>query len=379
MRVEFTDVSVDEAAVERAAAVLRSGRYVKGPLVEEFEAEFADFCGVEHAVGVGSGTAALSLSMQAVGVEPSADVFVPAHTFFATASPAMALGARPVFVDVDPERYTMDPDDLASKVAASANPAAVVPVHLYGQPAEMDAIREVAADRDLAVVEDVCQAHGAAYRGRRTGALGDVGCFSFYPSKNLTVGGDGGMLVTDDEELARTARELRNHGRDATGAHVRLGLNDRLDETNAAVGLEQLKRLDERNEARQAAAAAYDEQLSALDPVKTPTVAPEVEHVYHLYVVRVPDRDALRESLEAAGVETGVHYPTPMHRHPAVERALSEAGREPPSLPEAERLCERVLSLPMHPNITEAEIEHVCDAVEAHYDGATAAGAHEVA
>lgn len=361
--VPFTDVGLDDGAVESAAEVLRSGRFVKGPVLEEFEDRFAAACGVDHAVGVGSGTAALLLSLRAAGVGEGDEVFVPAHTFFATVSPVLSLGATPVFVDVDPATYTMDPDELAAAVESADRPAAVVPVHIYGCVADVAAIREVADGHGLVVVEDSCQAHFAERDGRPAGTFGDAGAFSFYPTKNLTAAGDGGMIVTDDADLAATARRLRNHGRDASGIHVDLGLNFRLDEVSAAVGRAQLADVRERNEARRAAAASYTERLAALDPVETPPDPPGVTHAYHLYVIQVPDRGALRTSLAERGVETAVHYPTAAHEHPAVVERVGELSR-----PVAERLADRVVSLPMHPDIEDEEVDAVCAAIEAHYE-----------
>lgn len=361
--VEFTDIYVDESMVDRATSVLRSGRYVKGPMVERFEAAFADVCGTDHAVGVASGTDAIYLALKAAGVERGDDVLVPAHTFFATVSPVLELGANPVFVDADPDTYTMAVPDLREKAASAANPAAVVPVHIYGQPAAMDAIGDVADEHDLAVIEDSCQAHGATYRDDRTGSLGDAGAFSFYPSKNVTVAGDGGMLTTDDPALAREARTLRNHGRNEDGEHVRLGLNHRLSELHAALGDEQLSHLEEWTAQRRAAADRYTDRLGSVEAVTTPETRADADHVYHLYVIQVPDRDALRNALDDAGIETGIHYPVPAHQHPAVERRLDTT----PRVPRTETLTDRILSLPMHPRITDTEIDQVCAAVERHY------------
>jgi len=362
--VAFTDIYADETMVDRATEVLRSGRYVKGPMVERFESAFADFCGTDHAVGVASGTDAIYLSLKAAGVEAGDDVFVPAHTFFATVSPVLELDANPVFVDHEPETYTMSPLDLGEKVRAAEDPAAVVPVHIYGQPATMADIAAVADEQDLTVIEDACQAHGATYRGDRTGSLGDAGAFSFYPSKNMTVAGDGGMLTTDDPDLAREARMLRNHGRNDDGEHVRLGLNHRLGELHAALGHEQLAHIEDWNGKRRAAAQRYTDRLESVPEVTPPQSPTDTEHVYHLYVIQVPDRNELRDSLDAAGVETGIHYPVPAHEHPAVERRLDGS----PRVPRTETLTERILSLPMHPRITDAEIDRVCAAIERHYD-----------
>ncbi|WP_254270983.1 DegT/DnrJ/EryC1/StrS family aminotransferase [Haloarcula marina] len=363
-QVPFTDVYVDDDIVERVVETLESRRYVKGPRVQELERQFAETCGTAHAVGVSSGTAALHLSMKAAGIGPGDSVLVPAHTFFATVSPVLELGAEPVFVDVNPQTYTMSGTDLARKASKADNPQAVVPVHLYGQPAAMHAVWSVADAHDLTVFEDSCQAHGATYRGERTGSLGDVGCFSFYPSKNMTVAGDGGMLVTDDDELARTARQLRNHGRDADGNHVRLGLNHRLNEVSAAAGLEQLSHLADWNADRAAAAARYRENLGDVPEVELPVERDNGTHVYHLFVVQVPDRDDLQLYLEEQGIQTGIHYDPPVHLTPAMQKELSER----PTLPETERICSRILSLPMHPRITDAEIDRVSDAIRRYYE-----------
>jgi dTDP-4-amino-4,6-dideoxygalactose transaminase len=362
--VAFTDIYVDDDIVDRVGETLRSTRYVKGERAERFEADFADRCGTAHAVGVNSGTAALLLSMQSAGIGPGDEVFVPGHTFFASVSPVLHLGATPVFVDVDPDTYTIDPEDLAAKAAASEAPAAVVPVHIYGQLADMEAVLAVAEEHDLTVVEDACQAHFATRDGFTAGAAGDAGAFSFYPSKNMTVGGDGGMLVTDDDELAAQARRLRDHGRDEDGVHRVVGLNYRLGEVAAAVGHEQLERIGGWNAARATAARRYDRLLADVDGVRPPPVAEGADHVYHLYVVQVPaaDRDPLRAYLDDRGIETGIHYETPAHQHPAVEEHVGSVD-----LPRTEALCERIVSLPMHPRISAGEIETVCDAVASYF------------
>jgi len=361
-RVPFTDIYVDETIIDGVESVLRSKRYVKGDRLVAFEDAFADKCGVEHAVGVSSGTAALLLVMQAAGIGEGDQVFVPGHTFFATVSPVLAVGAEPVFVDVDPETYTMDPDALVSAVKAARSPAAVVPVHIYGQMADLDAIGAVAEDHDLAVFEDACQAHFASRNGATAGAEGDAGAFSFYPSKNMTVAGDGGMLVTDRDDIAEKARALRNHGRTDDGVHRHLGLNYRLDELNAVVGHEQLRHIKDWNEKRRAAARKYTERLAGVEAVTTPSEAPGADHVYHLYVIQGPDRDALRAHLDEHGIDTGIHYETPAHEHPAVTEQIGEN-----TLAETERLCDRIVSLPMHPRITDEEIAFVCDSVSAFY------------
>jgi len=362
-QVPFTDVYVDDEIVDSATAVLDSRRYVKGPRVETLESQFASTCGVDHAVGVSSGTAALYLAMKAAGIGEGDTVLVPGHTFFATVSPVVELGADPVFVDIDPETYTIDETDLARNAAEYDDATAVAPVHLYGQAAAMGPIQTIADRYDLTIFEDSCQAHGATYRGDPVGSFGAAGCFSFYPSKNMTVAGDGGMLVTDDDDLARAARELRNHGRDDEGAHVRLGLNHRMDEVSAAVGLEQLSHLADWNAERAAAARRYRDQLADVAQVTLPTERDHATHVYHLFVVQVPDRDALRAHLDDAGIGTGIHYDPPVHLTPAMRSELDDV----PTLPETERACGRILSLPMHPRITDEEIDRVAAEIRRFY------------
>lgn len=360
--IPFTDIYVNDEIVDEVESVLRSTRYVKGERLQQFEEDFAAKCGVENAVGVSSGTAALLLAMRAAGIEDGDQVFVPGHTFFASVSPILELGAEPVFVDIDPETYVIDTDDLKSAVRAAESPRAILPVHIYGHMADMDRVRQIADEYELLVFEDACQAHFGSRDGHVAGTAGTAGAFSFYPSKNMTVGGDGGMLVTDDDGFAKRARALRNHGRTDDGVHRYLGLNYRLDEMNAVVGHEQLKHIDEWNDARRAAARTYTNRLESVDQVTVPTEAAGVEHVYHLYVIQVPDRDELREFLSTRDIDTGIHYETPAHLHPAVVERVGDV-----KLPRTERLCDRIVSLPMHPRISPDEIETVCDAIEDYY------------
>lgn len=361
-RVEFTDVRVRAETTERVREVLESGRFVKGPRLADFEERFAERTGVEHAVGVSNGTAAIYLALAAAGVGKGDEVFVPGHTFFATVSPVLALGADPVFVDVEDDTFTIDPDALADAIRESENAAAVIPVHVHGLMADMSAIQDVAAPRDLFVLEDACQAHFARRDGETAGSSGDAGAFSFYPSKNMTVAGDGGMVTTDDGTLAERIRRLRNHGRDEHGVHRTLGLNYRLDETNAAVGLGQLERVEDWNQHRNAAAGQYTERLGEGLPLRPQGVPPETDHVYHHYAIRAPDRDGLRAHLRDMGIETGIHYPHGAHQHPAIGELL-----DPPELSRTERLVEQLLSLPMHPRLDDGEIERVCAAIEGYY------------
>lgn len=362
MKVDFTDIYVDEEITEAVEAVLESTRYVKGPELEAFEDTFARKCGVNHAIGVSSGTAAILLALQSTGVGEDDDVFVPGHTFFASVSPVLELGANPVFVDIDPTTYTMDTDDLSKAIEQADNPTTILPVHIYGQMANMDRISEIAEDHDLDIVEDACQAHFADRGGEKAGTVGDAGAFSFYPSKNMTVAGDGGMLVTDDDDIAEQARMFRNHGRNDDGEHVTLGLNYRMDEIHSTVGRKQLQHVEDWNRARNDAASTYTRELADIDAVTTPKEAADAFHVYHLYVIQVPDRDALRTHLEDEGIDTGIHYPTPAHEQAAVVECCGET-----TLPETETLTDRILSLPIHPRITDEELQYVCDTIREYY------------
>lgn len=361
-RVEFTDIHMDEGMVSKVREVLQSGRYVKGPVVEDFEEEFASRCGTEHAVAVNSGTSAILLGLKSIGIEPGDDVFVPAHTYFASVSPVLSLGANPVFIDVDTDTYTIDVNELEEKVQQSDHAEAVIPVHIYGQMAEMERVIEIADEYDLDVVSDSCQAHFAERDAKKAGGFADAGAFSFYPSKNMTVAGDGGMLVTDSADIAERARAFRNHGRDDDGVHRRLGLNHRMSEVLAAVGREQLDSIDDWNDSRRQAARRYDTKLQNIEEVVIPNTDDSNQHVYHLYVVQVPDRDGLRDHLDDNGVDTGIHYSTPVHRHPAVLERVGETHVE-----FAERLADRIVSLPMHPRITENEIDYVCSQITEYY------------
>jgi len=363
MNVPFTDIYVDDAIVESGKSVLESTRYVKGPKLEQFEEKFAKKAGAKYGVGVSSGTAAILIGLQAAGIGGGDDVFVPGHTFFASASPVISLDANPVFVDIDPETYTMNPQDLKRAIEKADNPQGIIPVHIYGQVAAMNAIQSIAKQEDLVIVEDSCQAHFARRDGEIAGTFGDVGTFSFYPSKNMTVGGDGGMIITDNEEIAHKARGLRNHGRDESGEHIALGLNYRLDELKAAVGIEQLKHIEEWNEQRNQAAQKYTERLRDIPGVTTPTEAADTFHVYHLFVIQAPDRDRLRAHLGDRGIDTGLHYETPAHQHDPIVERCGEV-----TLEETEQLVDRIVSLPMHPRITEEEIDYVCNAIKEYYE-----------
>lgn len=349
-----------DAAIER---VIQNSSYILGPEVKTFEKNFAALSGTKEAVGTDSGTAALHLALLLLDVGPGDEVITTTHTFIATAEVVSLTGARPVLVDIDPRTYNLDPE----KVEAAITPRTKVllPVHLYGQPAEMDPLLDIARRHKLRVIEDAAQAHGSTYRGKPAGSMGDVGCFSFYPGKNLGAYGDGGMLVTNDTELAERARMLRNHGRRDKYEHQIVGYGYRLDALQAAILDVKLKHLPQWNERRRAHAAYYTKLLSGLDLV-TPFEPEHLCGVYHLYVVAAPKRDALLEHLKTRGVQAGIHYPIPLHLQPVYQNLGYRRG----DFPEAERAADQILSLPMYPELTNEQIEYVVEAIKGFYASA---------
>lgn len=356
-RVAFVDLRAEYQALKpeidaAISAVVERGDFVLGEAVADLERRFAAYCGAAHAVGVDSGWSALELAIRAHGIGPGDEVITAANTFMATAGAIESAGARPILVDCDPDTYNLDPALL--EAAISPRTKAVIPVHLYGRPAEMDAITEIARSQGLAVIEDACQAHGAWYRGVRAGALGDAAAFSFYPAKNLGAFGDGGMVVTNSSEVAERVRLLRNLGSPVKYEHVVRGFNHRLDTLQAAVLGVKLPALDDNNARRRDAARLYDRLLEDL-PVVTPAVAPEVLSVYHLYVIQVEEREGLMDHLAAAGIGVGIHYPIPIH----LQSAYEDLGYGPGSFPVTEMLAGRILSLPMHPSIEVDDIVKV--------------------
>jgi len=342
-----------EAALLEAA---RSTAYILGPDVETFEQEWAAYCGSRHCVGVASGTAALELTLEALGVRPGDEVIAPANTFVASVLPVLRLGARPVLVDCDARHAQIDVEQAAAAVTERTR--AVVGVHLYGHPFEADGLAELCARHGLALVEDACQAHGALHRGRRAGSLGRAAAFSFYPGKNLGALGDAGAITTDDADLAAELRMRRDLGQARKYEHVVVGTNERLDTLQAAVLRVKLRYLDEWNMRRRASAAAYAQALAGL-ALALPDEASWATAVYHLYVVRTPARDAVRAELEARHIATGLHYPKPLHLQPA----LASLGYRKGAFPVAERWSREGLSLPMFPELRGGEIERVAAGV----------------
>jgi dTDP-4-amino-4,6-dideoxygalactose transaminase len=349
----------DMAAEELEAAfhrVVERGSFTLGEEVEGFEHEFADYVGTEHAIGVGSGTDALHLALRACGVGPDDEVVTAVNTFAATAEAIVMCGATPVFVDIDDATSLMDLDALERAITGRTR--AVIPVHLYGQCVDMKRVLGIAQQHDLRVIEDACQAHGAVRDGLRAGAGGDAGCFSFYPSKNLGALGDGGCVVTSDGAVADRVRALRNHGEDRSRLHTESGYCTRLHGLQAAFLRAKLKRLDDWNLSRRMAAEWYDESLEGVSLAR-PTTVPGATHVFHLYVVRVGSRDAVRARLGELGIQSGVHYAVPLHLEPAFE----ELGYGRGDFPIAEQAATEILSLPMYPYMEEVEVEMVAVAL----------------
>jgi dTDP-4-amino-4,6-dideoxygalactose transaminase len=362
-RVPFIDLGAHHSPIraELDAAIARvvdSGAFAGGPFVEKFEQEFAAYCGCEHAIGLGSGTEALWLSLLACGIGPGDEVITVPNTFMATAEAITYCGARPVFVDVDDYTYTMDPAGLES--ALTPRTKAIIPVHLFGQCADMDPILDFARQNNLIVIEDAAQAHGAKYKQRIAGTMGLVGCFSFYPGKNLGALGEAGAIITNDQTLDERIRVLRDHGQVHKYHHSDIGWNCRMDGIQAAVLSVKLKHLDRCNALRRRHATAYDEAFAQVEDIVTPVAADYAEHVYHVYAVRVQEREHALWSLGKKGIQLGIHYPVPIHR----QKAYQFLGYGIGSFPVAEMLAHELLSLPMFPELTRPQIDMVVYALK---------------
>jgi dTDP-4-amino-4,6-dideoxygalactose transaminase len=338
-----------KAAIDQ---VLDSQHFILGPQVKALEEEVARFCGTRFGVGVASGTDALILALRAAGIGPGDQVIVPSFSFIATGDSVSLLGATPVFVDIDPETFCIAPSQLLKKITPLTK--AIIPVHLYGQSADMDSISEIARQHNILVIEDNAQAIGATYKGRKTGSMGDIGCLSFFPSKNLGAYGDAGMVVTNSEEIAGRLRALRAHGSRKKYFSEEQGWNSRLDEIQATILRVKLRHLEQWNIGRRSRAARYDTLLQAVPGVKRPKTAEWGEHVFHQYTVRVPNRDAVQKRLTERGVASTVYYPVPMHLQPI----FGPLGYKRGDLPECEGAAEEVLSLPIYPELTDEQIEY---------------------
>jgi len=361
-KVPMLDLNAQYASIRdevQAAlnAVLDTQHFILGPQVQALEGEIASYCGRKFGVGVASGTDALILALRAAGIGSGDEVLVPSFTFIATADAVSLLGAKPVFIEIQPESFNLDPQKIISKITSRTK--AIVPVHLYGQAADMDPIMEIARQHGLKVVEDNAQAIGATYKGKKTASIGDLGCISFFPSKNLGGYGDGGMVVTDSEELYKRLRGLRSHGGTKKYYSEEQGWNSRLDEIQAAILRVKLRHLDEWNAGRRKNAATYDALLNGVSGVTTPRVMAWGDHVFHQYTIRVPKRDAVQKTLAERGIATTVYYPTPIHLQPI----YASLGYRQGDLAETERAAKEALSLPMYAELSQLQMERVANAV----------------
>ncbi len=362
-KIPLSRVYQSELIERRIIEVVRGGNFILGPECKAFEQELAAYFNVRHVVLSSSWTAAVQLLHLAQGLKSGDEILVPSLTAFPSIEPMIHAGARPVFCDID-DTFTIDPDDARRRITPRT--VGILPVHLYGRPANLDAIMKLASDHGLWVIEDCAQAHGARWRGKRAGSIAPLAAFSFYPSKNLTVYGDGGAIATDDPEIARKVTMLRNHGRKDKYLHEKVGFNLRFNEIQAAIGREQLKVLDELNVGRRRAAEIYRRELAGMKNLALPPadVAGVTETVYHMFVVRLENQDAregLARHLKEKGIETGVHYPVPNHRQPAIEDLYGQQ----PTLPKTEDAVRRILSLPMFPSLTETDVKTVCAEIRA--------------
>ena len=349
LKREHADIQQEiSEAIER---VFESGRFVLGDEGAAFETEFSSYVGAEHGIGVNSGSDALFLALKALGIDKNSEVITVSHTFVATVDSIVRCGAKPVFVDVEPDTYCIDTAKIEEKITERTK--AILPVHLYGHPANLDEVLKIATQHDLSVVEDACQAHGAEYKGRKVGSVGDVACFSFYPVKNLGAYGDGGMVTTNESSLAERVKLLRNYGQSRKYYYDLVGINSRLDELQAAMLRVKLVRLDEWNEKRRRLAKVYNELLEHTDAV-LPLERACAKHAYHLFVIRLAERDKCQRLLQERGIQTQIHYPIPVHKQKAYTEFENAKG-----LSHTEVLCNEILSLPLYPSLTEEEVTYI--------------------
>lgn len=345
--------SMKDEMLAELSAVIDSGSYILGPQVRQFESEVAAYLGVRHAIGVANGTDALVLTLDALGIGQGDEVITTPYTFFASAEAISRTGAKPVFVDIDPLTYNIDPDLLEKAITPATK--AIIPVHLFGQPAHMDEMMEIADRHHLMVIEDACQAFGAEYKGKRVGSIGHAACFSFFPTKNLGTIGDGGMVTTSDDQLADRIRQLRHHGSKQKYIHERIGYNSRLDELHAAILRLGLKRIDQWNGIRQKLAERYMHSLSGHPQLRIMKPAPDRTHIYHLFCLESPVREELVDRLQQAGIQTGIYYPQPLH----LQEVYRELGYREGDCPVAEKLSRTLFAIPLSPFLDHQEQDKV--------------------
>ncbi len=354
MKYNLVEMYVGEDVINAAIEVIKSKRYIKGPQAKAFEDEFANYIGVKKAVSTSSGTTALWLIYDALGIKNGAEFIAPSHTFIATVTPAMHMGAKPIFVDIDEETYTINVDEARKKITPKTK--AIVAVHLYGHPADIKPLKELAEEKELYFIEDCAQAHGAEYRGKKVGTFGDAAAFSFFPSKVMTVAGDGGMVVTNNEEIGEMISILHDQGRREKYKHEYLGYNFRMSEILAAVGRVQLRHLENWIARRNEIAKTYNDILG--DVVKVPVPKEWARHAYYVYTIRAKRRDELRMYLKNHEIATGFYYPIPVHLQPAIKKIIT-----PSKLPVTERVVNEILSLPMHPFMKYDDVEFIANKV----------------
>ena len=347
---------ITDEEIEAVTEVLKSGMLAQGKKVEQFQKEFAQYTQSKYGVATSSGTTALHTALVAADISPGDEVITTPFTFAATANSVLYSGAKPVFADIDPKTFNLDAASVEEKITDKTK--AILPVHLYGQPADMDAICEVAQKHDLKIIEDAAQAHGAVYKGKKIGSIGDLGCFSFYPTKNITTG-EGGMVTTNNEELAEKAGMVRAHGESQRYEHEILGYNYRMTDIAASIGLTQLKHIDEFNAKRNENAEYLTQHLQEIDGVTPPYVADDVTHVFHQYTIRVAKRDEFKDFLNENGIGTGVHYPIVLYKQPYYQ-AQNITG----NCPEAESAASEVLSIPVHPSLTQDDLDTIIDVIK---------------
>ena len=368
MQVPFLDLKVQYKQIEKEvlpmiSEAMENGAFVGGPQVSDFEAEFAEFCESKFCAGLASGTDAIRFALMAAGVGEGNEVITVPHTFIATTEAVSQVGAKPVFIDIYPDTYNIDISQIQGKITDKTK--AIIPVHLYGQPADIDPILEIGQQYGIPVIEDACQAHGALYKGRKAGSLGAVGCFSFYPGKNLGAYGEGGAIVTQNEEIANKIRMIRDHGQEKKYFHQMEGFNGRLDAIQAGILRIKLKKLNNWNRSRRENAALYNEVLSEIHGVTIPVEADFASSVYHLYVILVDKREKLQEFLNSKGIATGLHYPLPLH----LQQAYAHLGYKEGDFPVTEEVASRLLSLPMFPELAKEQIEYVAQSIKEFVDG----------
>lgn len=364
MNIPLVDLKAQYHTIQNEVAaaiqqVIENSSFILGEPAQIFEANFAEYMKVKHAVGVANGTDALMLAMKALGIQAGDEIIAPSHTFIASLEPVIHLGATPVLVDIDPTTYNIDPS--AIEAAITPRTKAIIAVHLYGQPADMTAIKSIADKHGLLLIEDAAQAHGAEYKNQRVGSWGDVTAFSFYPGKNLGAYGDAGAVITNDDKIAERLRVLRDHGSRVKYEHLEVGFNSRLDGIQAAVLNVKLKYIEGWTEKRRQHAAYYNAALAGVHGVETPKETPQVRHVYHLYVIRVAgDRQQMFDSLKKREIGVGIHYPTPIHLQPA----LAAYGYKRGDLPCTEAVASSIISLPLYPELSTAQMDRVATAVK---------------